>query len=176
MTLKDFESSMNYSCLPKVKRHLECYLKDIPKGNRPVFQAGKMIEEIGELIQASCAGNWADEDATDYSTVRGSIESEASDVIIASLGLVSLTKERVSLFPLLTEIVDGDMTRWDMFREMCRAVEYVQPSRAISAAFLYVNSKGKDVLESVLKRLQFNEELLKEKGELVNVRSKRKAV
>ena len=52
------------------------------------YQKGKVAEEIGELIQAMSARNYAN--GRSYPDVRGSVESEAADVIIAAYVLVSL--------------------------------------------------------------------------------------
>jgi NTP pyrophosphatase (non-canonical NTP hydrolase) len=132
--------------------------KGVSKDARQMCQIGKMNEEIGEFIQAVALNNRAMVEWIYYTDIRGSIESEAADVIIACLGIIYMwhAEGSVRFLPYC------ETRKENLVARMARAIEYTNPTNAISSVISYCVSEGIDIDRHVQHRLEYNGNLLRE--------------
>ena len=157
---KEFLGILNCGPMMNVKNHLSQYLKHVPVGNREMYQMAKMIEEIGECLQALHAENFAPKSWSDYCKIRGTFESEAADVVIAAIGVIHLAGKNLSLTICRDNAQDDTL----FMRELISAVEYGSPARAIGAVYHYCQVLDIDIMRHIQARLEFNSELLRGKN------------
>ena len=141
---------------PLVVKMQDIYLEDVPRSVREQYQLGKLLEEIGEFTQAMYAGKigpiWAP-GVDNYSDIRGTIPSEAADVILSALSLLIIKKFTVTRCrDYQIDVSDEDLVA----NELQRAIAYDEASRAISVVFRYCTAHNYDVANHVMARATFN--------------------
>lgn len=142
---------------PLVLKTQAYYLKDVPCASREQYQFGKLLEEVGEFMQALHAEKEGPNrvglafDLID--AVRGTIPSEAADVVLAAMSLLLIKKASV----VRCKDFEIDVSDIDLVtNELHRAVMYEEGSRAISVIFRYCEQEGYDLSDHVLGRASFN--------------------
>lgn len=129
-------------------RRAKC-LFDLSSGTQTVYQQGKMIEEIGEFIQAVGTRNWRL--GKPYPEARGTIESEAADVVIATCAYAALTNRATSCRPSYIHSTEV------MLSDLLRAAHEDDPAKVISVIYEFILKSGADMVKEVDERIRYNE-------------------
>lgn len=142
---------------PLVLKTQEVYLDSVPRASREQYQFGKMLEEIGEFMQALHANRVGPvnvgDDLEKCNAIRGTIPSEAADVVLSAMSLMIIKKFSV------TRCKDYNIDVDDIelvTNELHRAVMYEEGSRAISVLYRYCKKMNYDLADHVLARAAFN--------------------
>lgn len=152
MDYYQFTTLLASNVLPSVDKIRIKYLKRIECSKRVCYQAGKVLEEVGELLQAiaeenGCKGSFV------YPNIRGTVESEAADVVLSTLLLSLLTAEKPFSVRYSTPVLQDTWVIVDRLME-CAARQDVR--RIISTVFFYCEIHNIDLYAHVVARLRFN--------------------
>ena len=157
MTVDGFWFQIRTGVVPIIKEHQKFYFRDICKAKQLYHQQGKVIEEIGEMVQAMTAGKFAPKKYSVYSDIRGTFESEAADVVISSVSFLILAGRRID-YTLPTCGMDDEV----VFQVQCvRTIGDDAFTKLIATVFSFFEATDRDLLQHVLARLQFNSSLIK---------------
>ena len=162
---KSYESLVYYlncSVLYELRTARKAYMAKIDYHNRVPYQTAKLLEEVGEFTQAfyernSCLG------FIKYPDIRGTLESEAADVILSGcllsllLGCHILSVKQKGVL-----LDDPDYFVTTLFDEAANA----RVSRIIRSIHELIGSSC-DLKSHVKARLQFNKEQLSREGKIV---------
>lgn len=166
MSYEDFLTFLDKNVNPFVRTLQEQYLEDVPHPFREHYQFGKLTEEIGEFVQALYAERRGPSSVTPntdcYESLRGTIPSEAADVVLSALSLLIIKKLSVTR----CRDFDIDVDEVELVaNELHRAIAYEEASRAISVLYHYCEENKYDIRSHVLARAIFNlERMEKENG------------
>jgi len=165
MIIEDFMSKLEETVFPGVEKCMSVYWTNVYKRNIDDYQYGKMVEEIGELISALasnkiCNLSYLKDNLYMYDRVRGTIESEASDVILSSIGILINRCSKIERCKMYdhTAPIDKEL----LMSRLVKAIDNSAPSTAISAVFSYFYGREEELLLHINTRLKFNLDRIKE--------------
>lgn len=128
------------------------YFKNVAVHERATFQLGKVFEEVGEFVQAvyahkSCNGTIS------YPFIRGTIESEAADVVLACALYVYESKLDISVCRYTEPVTDDTYV---VISRMLDAAGNGDVRRILSTVFFFAECNGFSLLEHTRARIEFN--------------------
>lgn len=156
MTSADFWLQVKNGIAPVIREHQKHYLRDIHKTKQLHYQQGKVIEEIGEMVQALVAGNFASKSYSSYEDIRGTFESEASDVVIAAISYLLIAGRKLEY--AVADLFNNDA---EVFLYQCvRTVGDDSFTKLIAIIFAFFEATDRNIAAHVFSRLQFNTHLI----------------
>lgn len=142
----------------RMAAHAMKYHEDVLLGRGTLYQKGKVLEEIGELIQAVAFGRYA-KDAP-YPEARNSVESEAADVIISTVVLICFIEEFSPAEIFAKRVLTTKHISYKYAAEQSiLAVHFGFHSKILYFMYRALAIAGLSPAETVLKRITFNEGL-----------------
>jgi hypothetical protein len=152
MDYYQFTAMLDNNVLPSVNKLRIRYLKHIDCDKRVCYQSGKVVEEVGEFLQAiaeenGCRGSFS------YPDIRGTVESEAADVVLSTLVLSLLTGEKPYSVRYSTPVLSDT---WVIATRLLECASRQDVRRVISTLFFYCELHGIDLYAHVVARLRFN--------------------
>ena len=150
-TYEDFVDYLNKEIIPELVPLRKHYFGKIDFKNRTAFQTAKFIEEVGEFAQAFYERNSCGWDIV-YPEIRGTLESEAADVILSGCLLAVVWNHSIQVVPKREVLLDDeDYFVSTLFEDAARA--------RISVVIRNIYSllhKRCDIARHVKVRLAFN--------------------
>lgn len=154
---QEFHDSISKDLSCRIKRNVYAHLKPFKlftREEREIAQVGKVIEECGELIYAIVTKAKRLGTEATYNEVRGTIESELADVVIAVYGYAAVSDTTVvsrNENPL-PDLYGEDL----IVSRIMVAVGECAFSRLVCELFYYCDREGINLYNNVKERLYFN--------------------